>query len=52
MFNIKFKDNQNNIFTYTTYSAKDEEEAKHLWEVYVEKHFNCFTEIIDIKRII
>lgn len=52
MYNIKFKDNQNNIFTYTTYSANNEEEAKYLWEVYVEKHFNCFTEIIHIKRII
>ena len=52
MYNIKFKDNQNNIFTYTTCSAGNEEEAKYLWEVYVEKHFNSFTEIIDIKRII
>lgn len=52
MFNVKFKDNQNNIFTYTTYSARDEEEAKYLWGAYAEKHFNCFTEIMDIRRII
>lgn len=52
MYDIKFKDNQNNIFTYTTYSARDEDEAKYLWAVYAQKHFACHTEIIEVRKVI
>ena len=52
MYDIKFKDDKGNIFTYTTYSAKDEFDAKILWDEYIDKHFNCYCEIIDCKKVI
>lgn len=53
MFDIKFKDSKDNIFTYTAYSATMSADAEILWNTYVKNHFpNEECKIISVKKVI
>ena len=53
MYEIKFKDDQGNKFTYTTFTnVNTEAEALVKYNWYIEKRFKCPCEIIEVKKII
>ena len=54
MYEIKFKDDQGNKFTYTTFTnVNTEAEALVKYNWYIEKkRFNCPCEILEVRKII
>ena len=53
MYNIKFKDDKNNKFTYTTFTnVNTEAEALVKYNWYIQKRFKCPCEIVEVKKII
>ena len=53
MYNIKFKDNKDNKFTYTTFTnVNTEAEATLKYNWYIQKRFNCPCEILEVRKII
>ena len=53
MYEIKFKDNKGNKFTYTTFTnVNTEAEALVKYNWYIEKRFNCPCEILEVRKII
>lgn len=53
MYEIKFKDDKGNKFTYTTFTdVTSEAQAIQKYNWYVQKRFNCPCEIIEVRKII
>ena len=51
MYEIKFKDDKGNKFTYTTFTNVNTEAlVKYNW--YIQKRFKCPCEIVEVKKII
>ena len=53
MYDIKFKDDKGNIFTYTTFTnVNSEEDALVKYNWYIKKRFSCTCEILEVKKVI
>lgn len=53
MYDVKFKDDKGNKFTYTTFTdVTSETEALVKYNQYVEKRFNCPCEVLEVRKII
>ena len=53
MYEIKFKDDKGNKFTYKTLTnVNTEAEAVVKYNWYIEKRFNCPCEIFEVRKII
>ena len=53
MYEIKFKDDKGNKFTYTTFTnVNTEAEALVKYKKYNKKRFNCPCGILEVRKII